>query len=492
MRAFLMIACFATVCAGAAWARDPSTSPKLGDAADGSEPSPDSNPTRAEDRFKSETRPKSDEMLATAVHESLTKDKRVNAMQIRVTANEGVVKLDGIVPRQADRDAAESIARQVAGVRHVNNALSVDAEPDSRARDVTDSRANGSLTRDTRDMAIGRGVTRRRVIQGAAMLGAAMALRPARTARAAPAPPVPRRPLGKTGEQVSALCLGGYHLGTVQSQADADRIVHEALDAGVNFMDNAWEYNDGRSEELMGKALEGRRDQAFLMTKVCTHGRGRDTAMQQLEESLRRLRTDHLDLWQVHECIYDNDPALHYAAGGVLEALDQAKRDGKTRFVGFTGHKDPSIHRAMLDGGYAFDTCQLPLNCADGTFRSFERTILPELTRRGIAPLGMKSFGGGALVANRIVTPEEALRYAMSLPVATTVSGIDSIEVLHQNLAVAAGFTPLPPADVEELRERCRRWAADGRFELYKTSKKFDGRPGREQHGFPQPGELPT
>ena len=214
--------------------------------------------------------------------------------------------------------------------------------------------------------------------------------------------------------------------------------------------------------------------------------------MQQLEESLRRLRTDHLDLWQVHECVYDNDPALHYAAGGVLEALDQAKRDGKTRFVGFTGHKDPSIHRAMLDGGYAFDACQLPLNCADGTFRSFQSARPARADQARHRTAGDEEPRRGRLVASRIVTPEEALRYAMSLPVTTTVSGIDSIEVLHQNLAVAAGFTPMPPADVQELRERCRRWAADGRFELYKTSKKFDGRAGREQHGFPQPGELPT
>ncbi|MDQ3684391.1 MAG: aldo/keto reductase, partial [Acidobacteriota bacterium] len=168
---------------------------------------------------------------------------------------------------------------------------------------------------------------------------------------------IPRRPLGRTGVEVSALALGGYHIALAKNKKESIRIVHEAVDAGVTFMDNAWEYHDGRSEELMGKALEGRRHEVFLMTKVCTHGRDRRTAMRHLDESLKRLKTDYLDLWQVHEVVYDNDPELHFAEGGVIEALDEAKRAGKVRFVGFTGHKHPAIHLKMLSYDYPFDAC---------------------------------------------------------------------------------------------------------------------------------------
>jgi predicted aldo/keto reductase-like oxidoreductase len=303
---------------------------------------------------------------------------------------------------------------------------------------------------------------------------------------------IPRKPLGRTGEHVSILGLGGYHLGTIATATEAIRLVHEAVDAGVRFFDNAWEYNGGRSEEWMGQALQGRRDEVFPMTKVCTHGRDRKTAMRQLEESLKRLRTDHLDLWQVHEVIYENDPELHLAKGGVIEALDQAKKEGKVRFVGFTGHKSPAIHLKMLAHDYPFDTVQMPLNCFDGTYRSFEQQVLPELERRGIAALGMKSLGGdGQPILHGVVTAEEALRYAMSLPVATTISGIDSLAVLHQNVAVARGFTPMAPADMRALRERCAAFAADGHLELYKSTKRYDGGVGREQHGYPPSTELP-
>jgi aryl-alcohol dehydrogenase-like predicted oxidoreductase len=191
-------------------------------------------------------------------------------------------------------------------------------------------------------------------------------------------------------------------------------------------MDNAWEYHDGKSERIMGKALADRRDRVFLMTKVCTHGRDQQEAMRQLEQSLRRLKTDHLDLWQIHECVYHNDPDRHFMSGGVVEVLEEAKRQGKVRFVGFTGYKDPSIHLAMLAHKYPFDTCQLPLNCFDSSFeeRSFEREVLPELLRLGIAPIGMKSLGGdGRQVRQKVITAEEGLRYAMSLPVATTSAG---------------------------------------------------------------------
>jgi predicted aldo/keto reductase-like oxidoreductase len=302
---------------------------------------------------------------------------------------------------------------------------------------------------------------------------------------------IPLRPLGATGAMVSAIGMGGHHLGLMKNQREAIRLVHAAIDAGITFMDNAWEYHEGRSEVVMGKAIRTRRDRVFLMTKVCTHGRGKREAMRQLEQSLRRMHTDYLDLWQVHECVYDNDPDLHFAKGGVIEALDQAKQQGKVRFVGFTGHKHPDIHLAMLKHDYIFDTCQLPLNCFDATFRSFEEQVLPLLVRRGIAPIGMKSLSGDARqVKDKVVSAIEALRYAMSLPVATTVSGIDSMKVLRQNLSVAQGFKPMSKRQMEALRKRVRKAADDGRYELYKTTATHDGKVGRKQHGFPSDEEL--
>lgn len=304
---------------------------------------------------------------------------------------------------------------------------------------------------------------------------------------------IPQRSLNKTDVRVSALGLGGYHIAMAGSEREGIRIVHAAIDAGVTFMDNAWEYHEGKSERIMGKALAGRRDRVFLMTKVCTHGRDRRHAMRQLEQSLRRLKTDYLDLWQIHECVYYNDPDRHFARGGVVEALDDARRQGKVRFVGFTGHKDPRIHLEMLSHDYPFDTCQLPLNCFDSSFeeRSFERDVLPRLLRRGIAPIGMKSLGGdGRQVKEKVVTAPEALRYAMSLPVLTTVSGIDSMKVLKQNLKVALGFRPMSARQMDALRRRVREEAADGRYELYKTSAHHEGTEGRKQHGFPDDDQL--
>src|ERR1700751_1347537 len=286
---------------------------------------------------------------------------------------------------------------------------------------------------------------------------------------------IPLRPLGKTGPQVSIIGLGGYHLGTVQSRELAVRLVQEAVEAGITFFDNAWEYNDHRSEEWMGLGLQGRRDKIFLMSKVCTHGRGKDVAMQQLEESLKRLGTDHLDLWQIHEVIYENDPDLHFAKGGVVEALNEAKKQGKVRFVGFTGHKSPTIHLKMLAHDYPFDAVQMPLNCFDATFRSFEQQVLPELQRRGIAALGMKSLGGdGQPILYGVVRAEEALGYAMSLPVATTICGMDSLDVLRQNLRVVRGFQPMTQNEMEALRFRCPPTAPDARFEPYKVSLRYD------------------
>jgi aryl-alcohol dehydrogenase-like predicted oxidoreductase len=303
---------------------------------------------------------------------------------------------------------------------------------------------------------------------------------------------IPQRPLGRTGARVSALGLGGHHLGDLQTVDDAIRLVHEAVDAGVTFFDNCWDYWNGRAEDWLGRGLRGQRDKVFLMTKVCTHGRGKDVAMKQLDKSLKRLQTDHLDLWQVHECVYDNDPERHFAKGGVIEALDAAKKAGKVRYVGFTGHKHPAIHLKMLSYNYPFDSVQMPLNPFDATYRSFTANVLPEVNKRGMTGLGMKSLGGnGQPVTQGVVTVEEALRYAMSLPVATTISGIDSLAVLRQNLAIARGFRPMTAEEMELLRRRCAPAAGDGHLELYKSTMKYDGDLGRGQHGLPSHKELP-
>jgi predicted aldo/keto reductase-like oxidoreductase len=302
---------------------------------------------------------------------------------------------------------------------------------------------------------------------------------------------VPTRPFGRTGIPVSILALGGWHLGLPKTERESTRLVHAALDGGITFMDNAWDYNDGVSETRMGKALVGRRDKVFLMTKACPHGRDARTAMRQLEESLRRLKTDYLDLWQLHEVIFDDEPARYFALGGAVEALDRARQQGKVRFVGFTGHKDPDLHLQMLAHDYPWDSCQLPLNCFDATFRSFEQRVLPELNRRGIAAIGMKSLGGdGRAVESRVVTPQEAIRYALSLPIATLVSGIDTMRVLRQNLAIAQGFRPITARQRQTLLRRVASTARDGRFELYKISAAFDGNEARRQHGLPLMDEL--
>jgi aryl-alcohol dehydrogenase-like predicted oxidoreductase len=341
---------------------------------------------------------------------------------------------------------------------------------------------------------------RRDFVRGAVYTAAAAAVfRPTFAETVAPVPVqeaalgmIPKKQLGKTGLQVSALGLGGFHIGSAKDQQTATEIVSIAMNSGVNFIDNAWEYHDGESETRVGKALKGKRDKVILMTKVCTHGRGKDVAMRMLEDSLRRLQTDHLDVWQIHEVVYYNDPDLIFAKGGVAEALTEAKQQGKVRFVGFTGHKDPAIHLKVLSHDYPFDTIQMPLNCFDATYHSFENQVLPEATRRGIAVLGMKSLGGsGEMVTSGAITPEEGLRYAMSLPVATTISGIDSLNVLEQNLEIARNFQPMAAAEMDALRERCRPLAADGRMERFKSTKLYDGDLGREQHGYPSAKDLP-
>jgi len=303
--------------------------------------------------------------------------------------------------------------------------------------------------------------------------------------------PIARRPFGRHQDRVSIIGLGGYHIGKPKTIAESVKIIHAAIDAGINFLDNAWEYHDGESEKRMGRAIEDRRGDVFLMTKVCTHGRDAKVAMRQLEQSLRRLRTDYLDLWQVHECVYHNDPERHFEPGGVIEALDRAKRQGKVRYVGFTGHKDPEIHSRMLAFDYPFDACQLPLNGFDAQFRSFQTHVLPELARRKIAAIGMKSLGGdGRVIRKKKARVDDALRYAMSLPVCTTVSGIDSMRVLRQNLQIARAFSPMTDRERKEYERSVEHDSRDGRFELYKTTAEHDGEEGRSQHGYPSQEEL--
>jgi predicted aldo/keto reductase-like oxidoreductase len=305
---------------------------------------------------------------------------------------------------------------------------------------------------------------------------------------------IPKRKFGRHPDMISAVGLGGHHIGAVASQAEATAIVHEAVDNGITFMDCAWEYNNHRSEEWLGQALRSGnyRAKTFLMSKVCTHGRDASVAMQQLEESLRRLRTDHLDLWQIHAVVYDNDPDLAYRKGGVIEALDRAKQQGKVRYVGFSGHKDPRIHKRMLDLGYGFDSIQFPINAFDAQFRSFQDIVLPEAVRRGIAVLGMKPFNGdGAPFHHQDakITPEQALRYAMSVPgVTTTITGMESLAILRQNLAIAKNFSPMSVADMQQLVAAVSPQAGDGRWEPYKTSLRYDDIVTRQMHEMPLGG----
>ena len=296
---------------------------------------------------------------------------------------------------------------------------------------------------------------------------------------------IPRRKFGRTDVEISALGLGGHHLGDAEDQKTAEEIVARAIDGGVNFFDNCWEYHRGKSEVWAGAALKGKRKDVFLMTKVCTHGRDKNLAMRMLEESLNRLQTDHLDLWQIHGVSFDNDAELFIGPNGAAEALLQAKKQGKVCFVGFTGHKDPKLHLSMLKTGFPFDAVQMPLNPFDATFRSFENEVLPELNRRGIAPLGMKPLSGaGPALKKGVFTAEESLRYAMSLPVATTITGMDKLDVVEQNLKIAQGFEPLAPEEMASLRNRGREFA-DGRFELYKVSLKYDNPEARLAHNYP-------
>ncbi len=298
---------------------------------------------------------------------------------------------------------------------------------------------------------------------------------------------IPTRPFGNSGEHVSLLGLGGAHIAN-PAEDEGIRIVHEAIDAGVTFLDNAWEYNGRESERRMGQALamDGYRAKAFLMTKDCAHDRVAKHSMVKLEESLALLQTDFLDLWQIHEVVWEEDPDKIFAPGGSAEAMIKAKEQGKVRFIGFTGHKHPDIHRRMLSQGFPWDAVQMPLNVLDAHYASFEREIVPLCQEQGIAVLGMKTNAGGHLNDTNLgISPEEALRYAMGLPVATIISGMDSLEVLRKNIAVADEFEPLTAEERTALLARSAPHAGDGVAEPFKSSRKFEGAEGRKANGYP-------
>ena len=294
---------------------------------------------------------------------------------------------------------------------------------------------------------------------------------------------LPTRVLGRTGQRVSILCIGGWHLGTVKDDAESIRLMQAALDEGITFFDNSWDYHDGRSEELMGRALAegGRREKVFLMTKNCE--RDYDGSMKCLEDSLRRLKTDHVDLWQFHEMVYDNDPDWVFEKGGIKAALE-ARKAGKVRFIGFTGHKDPSIHLKMLGKPFDWDTAQMPINVMDAHYRSFQNQVVPVCLEKKVGVLGMKGYGGQGNMAKAGLTAAEAYRYSLSMPVTTQVVGLTSLDQLKEAVTLARSFTPLSAAEKSALLERVKDVAGDGRYELFKSTVTFDGVHHRKQHGF--------
>jgi len=288
----------------------------------------------------------------------------------------------------------------------------------------------------------------------------------------------PYRTLGRTGEKVSLVGLGGYHLGKQSDPEESIRIIRTGIDEGINFLDNCWDYNGGESEIRMGRALrDGYRQKAFLMTKI--DGRNKTTAATQINESLRRLQTDRIDLLQFHEVIRDSDSDRIFAKGGAMEAVLEAQKAGKVRFIGFTGHKSPDIHLKMLatasKHGFSFDAVQMPLNVMDAHFNSFEKKVLPILTRDGVGVLGMKPMGDPFILRSKSVTAVECLHYAMNLPTSVVITGCDSLPILQQALAAARTFQAMDSSHVAALLAKTAKAAEGGQFELYKTTHHFDG-----------------
>ena len=285
------------------------------------------------------------------------------------------------------------------------------------------------------------------------------------------------RTLGRTGERVSAIGLGGHHIGRLREEQDSIKLIRSAIDRGINFMDNSWDYHNGRSHRWMGAALkDGYRQKVFLMTKI--DGRTKGAAMMQIDESLKSLQTDRIDLMQHHEVIRMEDPDRIFAPGGAMEAVLEAQKAGKIRYIGFTGHKDPLVHLRMLElaaqNNFRFDTVQMPLNVMDGHFRSFEQQVVPVLVKNQIGVLGMKSMGDSYVLRSNTVTPIECLHYAMNLPTSVVITGIDTMQLLDQAFEAARTFKPMDAAQVAAMMNRTRAAAAKGQYELYKTSSQFD------------------
>ena len=289
---------------------------------------------------------------------------------------------------------------------------------------------------------------------------------------------IPRRPLGRTGVEVSCIGLGGYHLGIPSAEAETARLIHSAIDRGITFLDNCWDYHDGESERRMGQALQGGwRQRVFLMSKIDGHSRA--AAAKQIDESLHRLRTDHLDLMQFHEVIRPDDPERIFASGGAWEAMDAARQAGKVRFVGFTGHKSPDIHLHMLEvarsHGVRFDAVQMPVNPLDWHFQSFQRKVLPELTRDGVAVLGMKPLANGHALKSGAVSAVECLHYALSMPTSVVITGCERMEILDQAIDAARTFGPLSEQALTEIRNRTAKVSAQGQYEPFKATHQYDG-----------------
>ncbi len=289
---------------------------------------------------------------------------------------------------------------------------------------------------------------------------------------------IPRRLLGTTGEKVSIVGIGGGHIGMVKTEAESIKIIRTAIDSGINFMDNCWDYAEGISETRMGKALaDGYRKKVFLMTKI--DSRTKQGAVRQMDESLKKLQTNVIDLMQIHEIMHPGDPEKIFAEGGAMEALLEARKAGKIRFIGFTGHKSPDMHLNMLKKAdamnFRFDTVQMPLNLFDAHYDSFEKKVLPILVEKNIGVIAMKVMAAGELVSSGAATPEECLRYVLSLPVSVAVSGCDSPALVEQAVKTAREFTPLTPAERTALLAKTKAKASDGKLEGYKTSIFFDG-----------------
>lgn len=281
------------------------------------------------------------------------------------------------------------------------------------------------------------------------------------------------RVLGRTGERVSAIGLGGYHLG-FPSAPEVHRIIRTAIDEGITFMDNCWDYHDGESERRMGHALrDGYRQKVFLMTKIDGHTRA--AAARQIDESLRRLQTDHVDLLQFHEIIRMSDPVSIVGPNGALEAALQAKKAGKIRYIGFTGHKHPDVHLKMLRSGFLFDAVQMPLNVMDAHFRSFQQKVLPVAHKLGVGVLGMKALGAGFVLKSGQVEALECLRYVLSLPVSVLITGCETLRDVHQAASLGRDFSPMGGEEAGRLLARTREAALSGQFEPFKTSGDFDG-----------------